>query len=281
MDIIHRISINTKDRSFISRIAQMGIDHKSIQLPLNGGNFVTIIIQESDPYWNTVLELVKTQKRFEIYGEGDYFETIFSEIEIRNAPWLRLKSTFEQGYPQPKGNWPIKQSSYILICTDCATYKQTLPMRLAKEPHLGKKTFMSLIWAGEIFCKPEVFEGLNDIHARGYEKWDVIIHRTNEPSLTVNQLYIPGIAERGVIIDNYLKRNKCPNCGTIKYYPHEKGIMYLHREAVQSDTDFMLTNEWFGFGYISWREILVSNRVATLILDKGWQGVRFKVVELV
>jgi hypothetical protein len=57
--------------------------------------------------------------------------------------------------------------------------------------------------------------------------------------------------------------------------------MYLKKEAVLPDTEFMLTHEWFGHGLLSWREILVSNRVASRILDKGWQGVRFKVIELV
>jgi hypothetical protein len=57
--------------------------------------------------------------------------------------------------------------------------------------------------------------------------------------------------------------------------------MYLKREALLPDTDFVLTHEWFGHGLLAWREMLVSNRVANLILAKGWSGVRFKVVELV
>lgn len=48
-----------------------------------------------------------------------------------------------------------------------------------------------------------------------------------------------------------------------------------------TDVDFVRTDEWFGSGLIAFREILVSNRVARLILDKGWQGVRMKGVELV
>lgn len=281
MDIKHRISVNSTEADFLAAIADMGVVYNLIQLPGNGGNLITILILESDPHWKSVVNLVKTQKQFEVYGDGDLFETVFSEYEIRNASWLRLISTFEQGYPQPKPHWPLKQLSFEIICPKCAIYKQTNPLRLAKEPNLGRKSFMSLIWTGEIFCTPEVIFGLENIQAKGYEVWDAVIHKTDEPSEKVRQLYVPGIALPGVIVNDDLERKICPVCGTTKYYPHVKGPMYLKREALLPDTDFILTHEWFGHGLLAWREILVSNRVASLILDKGWQGVRFKVVEVV
>jgi len=281
MDIKHRISVNSTDTNFLSAIRDMKIEHKSIQLPGTGGLLTTIFIFESDPNWNALVQLVKNQKHFEIYGNGDQFETVFSEDEIKKSEWLRLISTFEQGYPQPKSHWPLKQLSYDILCAKCAIYKQINPMRLAKEPSLRKKSFMTTIWTSEIFCTPEVIQGLELLKVKGYEVWDAIIYKIGEPSERVSQLYVPGIASPGVIFDDNLERNTCPVCGTIKYYPHVKGIMYLKREALLPDTDFMLTYEWFGGGFIAWREILVSNRVASLILDKGWQGVRFKVVKLV
>ena len=282
MDIKHRISINSKkDAEFMSAIIELGIDHNAIELPGGSSNLITFVIAESDLRWEMVANLIKVYKDYEIYGPSDLIETVFSDDEIRNASWLRLKSTFEQGYPQPKPHWPIKQLSYELICPKCSIYKQTHPMRLAKEPNLGRKSFMSLIWTGEIFCTPEVILGLEKIQAKGYEVRDAVIHKTGKPSERVHQLYIPGIASPGIIIDDNLERKICPVCGTTKYYPHLKGIMYLKREALLPDNDFMLTNEWFGHGLLAWREILVSNRVANFILDKGWKGVRFKVVEVV
>jgi len=276
MVIIHRISINSKkDVVFFSAVIKLGIDYKSIELPGGNSQLITFIIAESDPQWEIVSELVETK------GAGDLVETTFTYEEIRNAEWLRLKSTFEQGYPQPKLHWPIKQLSYDIICPKCAIYKQIHPMRLAKEPSLGRKSFMSTIWAAEIFYTPEVVLGLNSIHANGFENWDVLIHKTGKPSERVRQLYVPGIASPGVIIDDELERKICPVCGTTKYYPHVKGKMFLKGEALLPDTDFILTNEWFGHGLLAWREMLVSNRVASLVLDKGWQGARFKVVELI
>jgi rubredoxin len=276
MDIWHRVSFNASTKpDFLEAIQDLGIINKTLELPGGGGMMVFIDIMESDPHWTIISELVATR------GAVNMVETIFTNEEIRNAEWLRLISTFEQGYPQPKPHWPIKQLSYDIVCPKCAIYKQTHPMRLAKEPHLGRKSFMSLIWAAEIFCTPEVILGLESIQARGYEVWPALIHKTGKPSERVRQLYVPGIASPGVIIDDDLERKICPVCGTTKYYPHVKGLMYLKREALLPHVDFLLTYEWFGHGLLAWREILVSNRIASLILDKGWSGVRFKVVEMV
>jgi hypothetical protein len=276
MEIWHRISFNaTTKPDFLEAIQGFGVIKKRLELPGGGGTMVYVDIIESNPHWAIVSELVA------IRGATDIIETFFTADEIRDAEWLRLVSTFEQGYPQPKPHWPLKQLSFEIICPKCAIYKQTNPLRLAKEPNLGRKSFMSLIWTGEIFCTPEVILGLENIQAKGYEVWDAVIHKTDEPSEKVRQLYVPGIALPGVILDDDLERKICPVCGTTKYYPHVKGPMYLKREALLSDTDFMLTHEWFGHGLLAWREILVSSRIASLVLDKGWGGVRFKVIELI
>jgi hypothetical protein len=60
-----------------------------------------------------------------------------------------------------------------------------------------------------------------------------------------------------------------------------RGAMYLKRDALVPDVDVMQTYEWFGSGHSAYREILVSNRLARIILDEGWKGVALKVVELI
>jgi len=276
MEHYHRVGINSKiDKGFLSIIEERGIPFKSIELPGGISSLIVFEIYESDPNWEIVSRFIKST------NASDMHETIFSTEEIRNAEWLRLIPTFEQGYPQPKLHWPIKQLSYEIICPKCCIYQQTNSMRMAKEPSLRTKSFMTFIWTRDAFCTPEVIQGLEKIQAKGYEVWDAVIHKTGKPSERVHQLYIPGIASPGIIIDDNLERKICPVCGTTKYYPHVRGKTYLKGEALLPDTDFMLTQEWFGHGLLAWREILVSNRVASLILNKGWQGVRFKVVEVV
>jgi len=276
MEILHRISINSKkDAEFMTAIHELQIQHTAIELPGGESSFITFEMTESDPRWNVVADLINMCSAVNIV------ETIFSEEEIRSAEWLRMICVFEQGYPQPKMSWPFNQPDRELLCPKCAIYRQIAPMHIAREPHLGKKAFMTTIWTHEIFCIPAVFSGFEEIHARGYEAWDVILHKTGETSQKVRQLFVPAIAEPGVVFEDQQKRMKCPECGTVKFTAHMRGILRIRRESLIADTDFMLTNEWFGSGYLAWREIIVSNKVAQLVLDRGWQGIRFKVVEVV
>jgi rubredoxin len=276
MEIWHRITFNASIKpTFLETIKAMGITYKTLQLPGSGGLLVFLDIAESNFHWPEVSGLISS------LGAADLEETFFTEEEIRSAEWLRMICVFEQGYPQPKMSWPFNQPDRELLCPKCAIYRQIAPMHIAKEPHLGKKAFMTTIWTHEIFCIPAVFSGFEEIHAKGCEAWDVILHKTGETSQKVRQLYVPAIAEPGLVFEDQQKRMKCPECSTVKFTAHMRGILRIRRESLIADTDFMLTNEWFGSGYLAWREIIVSNKVAQLVLDRGWQGVRFKVVEVV
>lgn len=115
----------------------------------------------------------------------------------------------------------------------------------------------------------------------GYEIWETLLHKTNQPSEMIHQLYVPGVAKPGLLGTEEMKQVRCQKGGIIKYYPHEKGKMRLKKDALFTSTDFIKTYKWFDAGLISYKEILVSNRIAKLILDKAWNGVRFKVVDLV
>lgn len=282
MDLTHRIGMNIEDEKYITRLQNM----KGIELSLNptvGGRYVLVVvsIDESNPNWQEVVDIAKIHKEFESYGMGDFFETYFTDAEIRKAAWSRLIPTFEQGYSQPEAEFPIVQSSYELFCNHCVQHRQIDSMRFKKEPHMGRKSFMTQIANGEIHCTPNVFEKLAQIHATGYKPWNCVIHKTGVPLEKVKQLYVTEEAKPGMIPYEGLTKIICPVCGRPKYYSHKKGVMQIKKKAIISNVDFQRTAEWFGSGYIAFQEILVSNRIANLILDEGWQGVRLKVVELV
>jgi hypothetical protein len=281
MDIKHRINVNTHNIEILSTIQKMGVEQNIVKLPGAGGNLITIFILESDPRWNEVISLVKEEKEFELYGKGDQFESIFSNSEIREADFLRLISTFEQGYPQPESTWPLKQNSLDNVCSKCGIYNQTNKIRINKEPNLKDNSFMSLIGIGECFCVPYVITELKRFEAKGFQEWNVIVNKTDQPSKNIQQLYIPAINPPGMIPESQLLNIVCPVCGTKKYLPHIKGKMRLRKDSTLIGSDFMLTNEWFGTGLIAYREIIVSNRIANFIIDRQWKGVRFKVIELV
>jgi hypothetical protein len=280
MEIIHHVGFNTSSKqALFDAIIELGIKHKINDLPAKGGRLVTFDISETDPSWPAIIQLLKKYIGLDIYRGGDMYETFFSEQDIRKAEWSRLVSTFEQGYPYPKGNWPFKQLSLVNVCPACGIYEQNNSMRFYKEPGLHKNSFMNLIGGGEIFAVPEVFSALEKIGAKGYKSWEVIINKTKQSSERVLQIYPPWITTHGLIDTDSMRQVICPTCGITKYYYHAKGVMRIKKESLIPDTDFMRTNEWFGVGLVAFREILVSNRVAQLILDKGWKGIQLKVVE--
>ncbi len=282
MEIIHHIGFNSLSSIDLSNaISELNIKSEVVNLPKDGGMIISFDISESDTLWASVFELLKKYKGFEIYRGNDIFDTIFSDQEIRNAEWLRLIPTFDQGYPQPEGNWPFEQFSLVEVCPSCGIYKQDNPLRMKKEPSLSGNSFMSFIGKGEIFATKEVFSRFQENQAKGYESWDVIIHKTEKPSEKVHQIFVLEEATPGLLYTEEMRKVGCQKCGTVKYYPHRNGIMYLKRESLISDMDFVRTSEWFGIGLNAYQGILVSNRIAQLILDNGWQGVQMKVVGLV
>jgi hypothetical protein len=273
MKIWHRVSFGKLD-SVDSILDGWGIKYKKTP-GLHGYYIITFEIDETDPRWAEIAELVRQK------NAPDFFNTKFTKEEILSAEWLRLIPIFEHGYPQPEDTWVTNPINYADHCPECGTFRQVSSFRLKTEPNLGKHDFMTLIWGSALFCIPKVLKELEAHHMQGYEVWRAIIHQTDLPSQKVSQLFIPTIAKPGLVRVDDLKREYCSTCHTLKYYPHMKGVMYLKREAVAPGVDFLLSYEWFGDGHVAYREILVSNRVARLILEKGWQGVALKVVELV
>lgn len=272
MEIWHRVTFNRYD-AVDEEIENLGITFKKTP-GLQGYYLITFEITESDHRWPRVAELVQQKDR------GSLVDTIFTKDEILAAEWIRLIPIFEQGYPQPYTTWVTNPINYKDHCPACGTFQQATSFRLKKEPHLGKQDFMSLFWTYALFCTPHVFDELEAHGIQGYEKGDAIIHKTALPSQKVSQLYVPTVANPGLVRAEDLKHEICSACGFTKYYPHMRGVMYLARTAVVSDVDILQTYEWFGSGHSAYRELLVSNRFAKLILEKGWRGIRLKVVEL-
>ena len=133
MRIIHRVSFNeTHNFEFASIVNKLNIEKILTKLPGSGGNLVTILIEESNCHWPKIIEMANLTKYVDIV------ETYFSDAEIRNSEWLRVIPIFEQGYPQPESHWPLKQSSYKLLCEKCCIRHQIGSIRIKKDPKIGR-----------------------------------------------------------------------------------------------------------------------------------------------
>jgi len=270
MEIWHRIGFSYLD-GVDAIIESLNIRYKKAPLP-GGAYGIYFDIKESDASWPEISELIRSKNAVNMY------DTIFSNQEILAAEWARLQPVFEQGFPQPEDGW--EQLTYENQCPKCCTgFRQKAPLRLLKEPSMGKNDFLSPYWTCVLLCTSKVIKAIQHHKIKGYEVWPAIIHRTNEPSKIVSQLMIPHIAEPALADEDKLELRVCPQCGVTTYYYHKRGYMHLKRESLLPDMDFQLSFEWFGGE--GFREILVSKQVAKLILDEKWRGVRLKPVELI
>ena len=268
MEIWHRVAFNRRDE-VDSIVEGMGIGCEKMPLPGNG--YVLIInIRESDAVWPELAALIREKNAFDLVG------TVFTTEEILSAEWVRLVPNRQQGYPQPEETWVRNPINYADVCPQCGTHRQVAGFRLKREPKLGKRDFTGLHWTYAVFCTPRVFEAMEANAIRGHEAWPAVIHSTGLPARIVSQLFIPQIAAPALAEDNDLPKQTCPVCHVTKYLPHRRGWMYLKREALPRDVELVRSAEWFGDGHAAYREILISHRLAKLILDSGWKGIDLK-----
>lgn len=274
MDIQHRITFGHKDL-VDKALEKMGLKCERSQLPGNG--YLThLTISESHSYWPEVLALVQEKKAVDI------FDTTFTDPEVREAEWCRLSAIYENGYPQPEKGRGWAKIVYENQCPKCGIgFRQKAPFHLKQEPSLNGNDFITVYWAHVVFTTPRVFRIFEEQKISGYEKWEVIIDQSKEPSRGAHQLFVTEIAKPGLSEPDKRMVEVCSDCGLTKYGFHARGYLHFKKAALKSNVDIQLTSEWFGSGgYSGYQEILISKRLANLILDHKWRGVMIKPIIL-
>jgi hypothetical protein len=274
MKILHRIAFSARP-NLESRLESLGVSLEKSPLP--GGHYLVLFdINELDPIWLQVEPVIRYEPK------SDIWETSFEREEILSAEWNRLRVTYEQGYPQPEQTWAFEPVNLSQKCPKCgAGYTQNAPYRISKEPRMGKNDFVTLYWTNTVLGKKQVISQLHEHDMRGYDIWDVILHRTGIPSGVVSQILPVQITSDGLSHENKLKSVTCDYCGITKFAYHSKGYMHYARDAIRDDVDILYTSEWFGSGGTAFHEILISNRFVRYALDGGWKGIALKPIKLV
>jgi len=270
VEIIHHVVFAGSDQ-ITEDIENLGIKYEGSP-PWNIGVFD---IPESDQNWPRVSQLIAEKDL------PDRSYTLFTEDEVLSAEWLRMNVTFEQGHPQPESKWRETTLGLDRVCGRCyldAFQKQDFQIK--KEPHLGKKDFVSLYSTAAILASSRVFEVFEWSGIRGYSKRPVLIRSTQRPSQTVSQIYVPQETEPGLIETPVLRTEICKECQRAKFNRAMNGRIQYRRDAFPTDVDFVLSHEWFGSGWIAFQEVFVSNRVARLVVEHGWKGLLLDPLEL-
>ena len=267
MEIWHHIGFGKKD-NVDEELKSLHVEYKVTPLDVLGNSYlITFDISETDQHWPQVNAMAQLKNAINL------IYTTFIEDEIRAAEWSRLEPSYEQGYPQPMGTWVGTRHNYRSFCRKCGVdFVQVTPFRISKEPSMKRFDFMSLYWTHALFTTPHVVELFESAHVRGYEIWDALVGKARRPAQAIRQVYIPGITAQGILDSESLRPTVCPQCGLTKYDYHKRGYMPYRRDALPADVDVIQSYEWFGSGAAAFREIFVSNKVATLILDQKLRG---------
>jgi hypothetical protein len=274
MKIWHRVTFGHADAAdpILDRI---GVKYDISPLP--GGHHLThLTLAEDDASWPRVADLIREKQAL------DLCDTTFTDDEILAAEWVRLTALHQWGYPQPEKGMAWRYVTWQGHCDKCgAGYRQAAPFRIAREPRMGRNHFFGFFWAWTAFCTLDVVATLATASLRGYDTWDVVLHKTGGSSALVRQLVPKAVAQPGLAEADRRSPETCATCGITKYAYHNRGTMHLRRDALDGDADFLLTDEWFGSGgHSGYREMLVSQRVARIVVGERWRGMALKPIAL-
>lgn len=242
---------------------------------------VTLDIAEGNPHYSYVWSIVQQKQLFFLS------ETIFTKEELDSALWLRVRSQWRFGYPQPEGNFEYDRITYSPEnrCLQCnCGLQQVKPFRIKKVPKWGKRFLGELNWIGdELFLNNAAKELLADNKLTGIAFLNVENKKGTEKLSDINQLYIQYVLEPGMEEkQKYIRqRSICPTCGRMKYVPSGVGSLQLPDRLFRNAPDFAKTQEYFGDGSYAARAIIVSQRAYRVITEnKMDRGLVFEPVNL-
>ena len=213
-------------------------------------------------------------------GRSFGFDTYFTDEEVLAARWCFLLPDYWDGYPEPR-NWSVGCSfTYEDPCRCGVHGRQHASFRIEKRPRLGGHQFFCLHWTQEYFAVPDVFSTFAEEGITGYEEWP-LLRSKQAVETSAAQIYIPTVSSAVYRPAEPGRRERCPQCGTVKYNVHRLGPMQVSAEFLAEETDLVRSRDWYGDGFEAHREIFATQRVARLILDRGWKGLHMAPVQIV
>jgi hypothetical protein len=269
MQIWHRGHIGIEHKDFLEANEIKHEPRFSVKYPSQLRDYI-FEIPENHPAFHEIMG--------QLSREYTHVVTFFTDEERLTATWCIIWGVHSiVGYRIPQGyGW--SEEYFHNQCKTCGgQWKQFVPLRLKREPTLGKNQFCGFGGGFELFCTPLVLDEFARQGISGFETWPLLLKKNggerarNLKQIMVSEIAEPAVAEELVEHDRY-GQTDCPVCGQTWHAHYVRGMLPLRRAALKPNVDFQLTNEWFGNGSSARREILVSQRVVRLILENKWKG---------
>jgi len=287
MEVIYRVFENNRPE-FKAELDRVGFPHKYEENIV--GKTIFFEISDNNPVWPVISEIMT---RLDIKSTP---QTKFSEREIKEAHWLSICCTSHFGYPQPEDGYDRLTYDPSDYCPTCGIGGvQKVPFRFKSEPKAKRSSFLQMNWVfDEFFIRPEVRELFEENGITGIDYLPCIHHKNNKILDSIEQLRILSVLPPGLIIgglntvtckiDNEESRhlpktwqpkfpNKIPHCGRVKYHYPKPGPTIYCENAFRNAPDIIKSFEWFGSGGSAWREVIVSQKVASIILKQKFRGI--------
>lgn len=229
-----------------------------------GGMICSVDILESSPYWECISGYIK---------EKDLFcssETVFTTDEMNNSEWLRVRSQWRFGYPQPESAFQFETITYTRDnhCSKCGCgLNQVDAFRFKQLPKWGKRHFLMLNWIeDELFVSDAAKSVLQQFSGMEFAE---VQNKTGMQSLPgVSQILIPTVLPKGLVEDNSPIRNKqiCEHCGAVKYTTTGIGMLTFKKNIFSGAPDVVKSYEVFGDRRLAFRMLFVRQAVYQAIL---------------
>jgi hypothetical protein len=235
--------------------------------------FSVFEVEESDPLWNRLQELLRERKD---YG---FVITKFTKEELERAELLTLEPSWHWSYPQPE-----KDFAYVNITYDTADYcpkcgmgkKQKAPFRVLRQPGWSnKRNILQLNWVfDEYFVTKKAYNEL--FEPLGIGKWEVIKHRDRSVLDDMVQLRVDTIARAPLNLD-VVPSEVCDQCKRRKFEPVMRGP-FPSFNGYPGEAIIMKSQEYFGSGGDGGQEIIISRELYSKMVEYGIKGVDYRPV---
>ena len=231
-------------------------------------HIASIELYSSNPHWTAIEAILKRT------GKSWLSDTIFTKEELQSAPWLRVRTTWRTGYPQPMDAYEYETITYSRnnYCTECGIgLEQIDAFRIKKVPSWGRRHFFSLFWVeDELFVSETVKKAFKDNGITGVSFVPVKDRTGNNELEGIFQFQILNILDEGLIDDPRNLRSSvlCSKCGRRKSMSNE-GIMVQFKHHVFRDVpDVVKTGDYFGVAgnKSPAREIIINQKTYQTIV---------------
>lgn len=263
MDIKHRFSFNVSGGDHLEVVDYLNKNNIKYEQS-SGSPILTVEIFESSPHWTKFKELMNK------HGKSSLVEKVFTQKELDEAEWLRIRSKWRWEYPQPEVKYTQITYDDSQYCERCGSgLIQKNHFRLKIEPKWGKRNFLMLNWIeDEIFINSEVTNiFINDI--RGIEFINVLNNRSKESLYNISQMKVMTTLKKGLVVypEDIKKRIVCTQCQEEKFIFTGRSKIKFERSIFPKEIDVVKSVEKFGDGIVCANYILVTNKFYQLIKD--------------